>query len=114
MPNVNFVSDVVVQTSDNERTPVALIEAQAASLPVVATGVGGVASAVVDGETARITALGDNAAMADAISSYLDDPITSRERGKQGRRHVLTSFTPSGLIATVDRVNRGALDGGRS
>jgi glycosyltransferase involved in cell wall biosynthesis len=66
MPDVYFESDVVVQTSDNEGTPVALIEAQAACLPVVTTGVGRVASTVLDGKTGRITALGDDAAMADA------------------------------------------------
>ena len=46
MPAVYFASDLVVQTSDNEGTPVALIEAQAAGVPVVSTDVGGSASAV--------------------------------------------------------------------
>jgi hypothetical protein len=31
---------------------------------------------VADGERGRITALGDDMSMADAMSSYLDDPIT--------------------------------------
>ena len=46
MPGIYFASDVVVQTSDNEGTPVSLIEAQAAGVPVVSTGVGGTASVV--------------------------------------------------------------------
>ncbi len=46
MPAVYFASDLVVQTSDNEGTPVSLIEAQAAGVPVVSTRVGGSASVV--------------------------------------------------------------------
>ena len=49
MADVYFASDVVALTSDSEGTPVALIEARAAGLPVAAMNVGGVA-AVVDGE----------------------------------------------------------------
>src|SRR3954451_15178600 len=81
MPDVYFASDVVVQTSDNEGTPVALIEAQAAGVPVVSTAVGGVRSAVLDGESGRITATDDDEAMARAIRDYLDDPDRLREHG---------------------------------
>src|SRR5205814_352579 len=51
MPDVCFASDVVALTSDNEGTPVSLIEAQAAGTVVVSTNVGGVRSVVLDGET---------------------------------------------------------------
>jgi glycosyltransferase involved in cell wall biosynthesis len=111
MPNVYLASDVVVQTCDNEGTPVALIEAQAASLPVVATGVGGVASAVVDGETGRITVLGEDIAMPDAISNIATIQ-QHRESAASKDGATSTGFTLRRLIARVDRVNRGALDGG--
>jgi glycosyltransferase involved in cell wall biosynthesis len=51
--------DVMCLTSDNEGTPVSLIEAQASGLPVVSTDVGGVRDIVVDGESGYITKLGD-------------------------------------------------------
>ena len=54
IPDVCFASDVVMLTSDNEGTPVSLIEAQAAAVPVIATDVGGVRSVVRDGETGRL------------------------------------------------------------
>ena len=102
MPDVYFASDVVVQTSDNEGTPVALIEAQAAGVPVVTTAVGGVASAVLDGETGRITLLGDDEAMADAIAEYLSDGAVRGEHGERGRCRAEARFTLTGLVDAVD------------
>ena len=46
MPSIMSASDVVALSSDNEGTPVSLIEAQAGGVPVVGTKVGGVAGAV--------------------------------------------------------------------
>jgi glycosyltransferase involved in cell wall biosynthesis len=55
IPAVCFASDVVMQTSDNEGTPVSLIEAQAAGVPVVSTNVGGAASVVPEERLAAPT-----------------------------------------------------------
>jgi glycosyltransferase involved in cell wall biosynthesis len=111
MPDVYFASDVVAQTSDNEGTPVALIEAQAAGVPVVTTAVGGVASAVLDGESGRITAVDEDEAMARAIRHYLSDARERREHGERGRRYVNERFTLNGLVASIDGLYRGLLDG---
>jgi glycosyltransferase involved in cell wall biosynthesis len=102
MPDVYFASDVVVQTSDNEGTPVALIEAQAAGVPVVSTAVGGVGSAVLDGKTGRITATDDDEAMARAIRGYLEDRAQGREHGAHGRRHVEETFALTALVRALD------------
>jgi glycosyltransferase involved in cell wall biosynthesis len=48
-------SDVILSTSENEGMPVALIEAQLASKPVVATNVGGVAEVVINNKTGFVT-----------------------------------------------------------
>jgi colanic acid/amylovoran biosynthesis glycosyltransferase len=96
MPSVYLAGDVVVQISDDEGTQLALIEAQAASLSLVATGVGGVASAGVDRETGRITALGDDVAMPDAISTMSTIQQHCGECGERGRRHVMTSSGSAG------------------
>jgi glycosyltransferase involved in cell wall biosynthesis len=69
MPRVYFASDVVVQTSDNEGTPVSLIEAQAAGVPVVSTRVGGTASVVVP---ERLAAPDDVAGLIDLVRDALD------------------------------------------
>jgi glycosyltransferase involved in cell wall biosynthesis len=111
MPEVYFASDVVAQTSDNEGTPVALIEAQAAGVPVVTTAVGGVASAVLDGQSGRITAVDEDEAMARSIRDYLSDPGERRKHGECGRRYVEDSFTLNGLVAAIDGLYRRLLDG---
>lgn len=49
--NVLAASDAVLLTSDNEGTPLSLIQAALMGLPVVATRVGSVPDVVVDGET---------------------------------------------------------------
>ena len=64
LPLLYGALDVVVLTSRNEGTPVALIEAGAAGLPSVATRVGGVPEVVRDGETGYVVAEGDVAALA--------------------------------------------------
>ena len=48
-------SDVILSTSENEGMPVALIEAQLAGKPVVATNVGSVSEVIADGETGLVT-----------------------------------------------------------
>jgi glycosyltransferase involved in cell wall biosynthesis len=77
--------DVVVLTSRNEGTPVALIEATAANRPVVATRVGGVPDVIEDGRTGLLAPPGDPPAVAAAISSILDAPNLARNLARRGR-----------------------------
>ena len=60
-------ADIVVNSSDNEGTPLALIEAAASGCPVVATRVGGVADVVDDGRTGILVERQDLHGLADAI-----------------------------------------------
>lgn len=59
--------DVMVLTSLNEGTPVSLIEAQAAGLPVISTRVGGVVDVVSPGKTALLVPSGDATALVQAM-----------------------------------------------
>lgn len=93
MPDVYFASDVVVLTSDNEGTPVSLVEAQAAAVPVVAVDVGGVRSVVRDDQTGLVVAVDDESAFARAIESILDDSRLSSRLAQTGRAHAAREFT---------------------
>jgi glycosyltransferase involved in cell wall biosynthesis len=109
IPAVCGASDVVVLTSDLEGTPVSLIEAQAAALPVVSTRVGGVPAVVLDGETGILVERDDDAGLAAAVAQLLETPERAREMGERGRAHVLERFTVDRLVDDLDRLYRELL-----
>lgn len=94
-------SDVVALTSDNEGTPVSLIEALSAGVPVAATRVGGVPSVVDDGRTGLLVPPGDPAALAAALDRLLGDPDLARELGAHGRERTLARFSLDRLVGDI-------------
>jgi glycosyltransferase involved in cell wall biosynthesis len=66
--------DAFVLASDNEGLPVALMEALALGLPIVATRVGGVPEAVTEGEDAVLVPPSDPDALANAMAELAADP----------------------------------------
>jgi glycosyltransferase involved in cell wall biosynthesis len=74
--------DMMVLTSNNEGTPVSIIEAMAAGLPVISTDVGGVRDILRDGELGQVIPSGDVDALAAAMLKALDgshpDPAAAR------------------------------------
>lgn len=92
--------DAVVLSSLNEGTPVAIIEAMAAGKPVIATGVGGVADVVTDGETGLLVPPGDPRRLAEAMTRLALDPEVRRRMGEAGRRAV-GRYRPERLVADV-------------
>ncbi len=99
IPDVCFASDVVMLTSDNEGTPVSLIEAQAAAVPVVATDVGGVRSVVRDGESGLLAPADAPDALAGAVLTLVDDPELRARMSSAGRAHVTSLYTLERLAA---------------
>lgn len=72
--------------------PVALMEALASRLPVVATSISGVPELVRDGDTGWLVPPGDAPALADAAEDVLSDPSAATTRATAGRTHVETEF----------------------
>ncbi|HEY7400935.1 MAG TPA: glycosyltransferase [Actinomycetota bacterium] len=110
LPALYAALDVVVLTSRNEGTPVALIEAGAAGKPVVATRVGGVAEVVEDGRTGALVGAGDAEGVAGEVLRLLDDPGLARARGEAARAHVRTRFSAARLEEDVDFLYRELLE----
>jgi len=108
IPDVCFASDAVVLTSDNEGTPVSLIEAQAAGTPVVAGRVGGVPSVVRDGMGGFVVEPGDEQGMVDAVSRALYDARVT-ERAQTARENVTRAFSLDALVERVDGLYRRLL-----
>ncbi len=112
--DICFASDLIALTSDNEGTPISLIEALAAGTPVVSTDVGGVSAVVVNGETGLIVAPDEERGLAEAATRLLDDGELARRLAQQGRRHVLASFGVQRLIDDHDLLYRRLLSRSRA
>lgn len=83
--------DVFILSSRNEGTPVALLEAMAARVPIVATRVGGVPDMLSDRE-AMLVEPGAAQALAGAIEHALGDPAAARTRAAAAYRLLATRF----------------------
>jgi len=81
-------ADAYAFASRHEAFPVALIEAMACGLPVVATGVGGVVDILESGEAAGgvLVSRDDAPALAEQLGRLLDDSGTARVLGERARR----------------------------
>jgi len=108
VPSVCFASDVVVLTSDNEGTPVSLIEAQAAGVPVVSTRVGGAATVVGDAPGALVAA-DDVAGLARSVGALLRDLPAARAAGSAARERVVADFSLEALVRSLDELYRREL-----
>jgi glycosyltransferase involved in cell wall biosynthesis len=101
-------ADVVVLSSDNEGTPVSLIEAAAAGLPAVATDVGGVREVVAEG-TGTLVPRGDVAALAGALTRIAAEEGLRASLGANARERALARFGAARLIGDVDALYRELL-----
>lgn len=86
-------AEIFVLPSRSEGFSNAIVEAMAASLPVVATNVGGNAEAVRDGITGFIVPPEDPEALAAAIARLLADPAKASQMGSAGKALAAKEFT---------------------
>jgi glycosyltransferase involved in cell wall biosynthesis len=90
-------ADMVVLTSDNEGTPLSLIQAGMAALPVVTTNVGSIPEIVMDGITGIITSV-DVMAMADALEKLAGDVGLRTRMGAAAQEFTLSNFGVDRLV----------------
>jgi glycosyltransferase involved in cell wall biosynthesis len=94
-------SDIFVLPSRSEGFSNAIVEAMAASLPVVATDVGGNAEAVEDGVTGSIVPVDDPGALSEAISRLIANPSWAKAMGQAGRNLVIEKFTTKAMMDKI-------------
>ncbi|MEP6741913.1 MAG: glycosyltransferase [bacterium] len=97
-------SDVCVLTSKSEGFSNSILEYMAAGRPVVATDVGGVREAVVEGESGYLVQSGDDKTMAERIISLLREPGKARAMGRQGRQMVEERFSCAAQLERTEQL----------
>jgi glycosyltransferase involved in cell wall biosynthesis len=94
-------ADIFVLPSRSEGFSNAIVEAMAASLPVVATNVGGNAEAVTDGVSGLIVPPEDPTALAAAITRLLSEPGKAQEMGAAGKKLASEKFTTDAMMHQI-------------
>jgi glycosyltransferase involved in cell wall biosynthesis len=100
---VAAASDIAVLSSDNEGTPVSLIEAGAAATVAASTRVGGVAD-VVTPATGVVVPAGDGDALGDAIAALAADASRREQMGARARAHVRERYSVERLVRDIDEL----------
>jgi colanic acid/amylovoran biosynthesis glycosyltransferase len=98
-------------SGDSEGTPVAILEASAAGLPIVATRHAGIPDVVVEGETGFLVDEGDVAAMAEAMLSLALEPQLAARMGQAGRRRIEWCFSMEKSIGNLWRIIEATMKG---
>jgi glycosyltransferase involved in cell wall biosynthesis len=99
-------ADVFVHPSRSEELPLAVLEAMAAGVAIVATRVGGVPDAIVDDETGRLVEPGDVAALRRALADLLAAPDRRGSLGRAARRRVEERFSIDRMVERYQALYR--------
>jgi glycosyltransferase involved in cell wall biosynthesis len=116
VPRLLSAFDAFVMSSDTEGLPLGLVEAMAASLPVVATDVGGIGEVLEGGRVGALVRPGDEPALRAAMAALAHDPSAARERGRaayeRSARYALATMVDAYLAIyrrAIDDARRGLL-----
>jgi glycosyltransferase involved in cell wall biosynthesis len=90
-------ADFVLLTSDNEGTPLSLIQAGMVGIPVVATNVGSTNEIVVNGETGLLTDLSVKE-LSDAVAKVATDSALRAKMGAAGKEYTLARYGVARLV----------------
>ncbi len=101
--------DLLIHPALSEGLGVALLEASACAVPIIASRVGGIPEIVEDGETGLLAAPGNAAELAGKLRQLINSPIERGRLGIAGRRRVLEHFSTDQMIAKHERLYRSLI-----
>lgn len=100
----NSAMDIICLTSKNEGTPVSLIEAQAAGIPVVTTDVGGVRDIIIEGETGHVVPLERQDLFIEKLLGLIENEKKREKMSQNGWNHVEQKFHYMSLVHNMEKL----------
>lgn len=107
VPDLLAGMDVLVFSSTREGLSIAMLEAMAAGVPVVATSVGGNPELIESGDSGFLVPSGDAAAIAARVSDLLLDPALMQRVSAAARRRVEERFSLATMVAAYETLYGG-------
>ncbi|MES2587568.1 MAG: glycosyltransferase [Bacteroidota bacterium] len=98
----NAGMDIICLTSDNEGTPVSLIEAQASNVVVISTDVGGVKDIMLDGETGFVIEKGDLNNYTEKLGILIENDEIRRLMSQNSWNYVRDKFSYTRLVKDME------------
>ena len=101
--------DYFVAPSRSATQCLAMTEAMACGMPVIATRVGGIPEFARDGIDGYLVSVGDSAALRRAVRELIRDPDRAKEMGRNAREQVEANFSVERVIPQELEILAGAL-----
>ena len=98
------IMDIFLLTSFSEGTAMTLLEAMAASLPCIATNVGGNPEIVENNETGYLIPSNDETSLAERICALIDNQKRRQKMGEAGRKRFIEHFTVAKMVKSYQAI----------
>jgi glycosyltransferase involved in cell wall biosynthesis len=119
VPAILADADVFVLPSRSEAFPNAVLEAMAAGLPIVASGVGGIVELIDDNRTGLLVPPGDPRALADRLCRMLEQPDLASRLGDAAREEACARYSFDRMVHAFEHLymteltRRGVIEAGQ-
>lgn len=100
---------ITAEDGDMEGTPLAILEASAAGLPVISTRHAGILDVIIDQKTGLLVEEHDVEGMSTAMLYVLESPEVPKEMGVEGKRNISINYSMNRHIKMLDSVIQAAL-----
>lgn len=110
MPSVMAAMNIYVHPSEAEACPMAVLEASASGLPVVATDVGGTREIIDDSRTGFLTQTRNPSQIAGHLRSLLENPELARRMGSNGAQRMRERFSLECCVEGHVEIYKAALN----
>ena len=109
MPAVLSSLMLFVSAARSEPFGLAIVEAMAAGLPIVAAASEGALEIIEDGVTGKLVPVGDHEALAQAINDLLDDPVERSRLGRNAQLAARQRYSLERMARDTEQVYREVL-----